>query len=61
MLSASFKLRDYKGNPVYQKVVNKEGNPEKTDTFVTNNQGMVTLPAALATGKYTIEEIKARI
>lgn len=59
MSSASFKLRDYKGNPVYQEVVNKEGNPEKTDTFVTNNQGMVTLPAALATGKYTIEEIKA--
>lgn len=61
--SASFKIKDSKGNYVTQKVGGK-----KYDTFTTNsknqitvlfgNKGEVTLPLQLEAGKYTIEEVK---
>ena len=61
--SASFKIKDSKGNYIIQKVGGK-----KYDTFTTNsknqitvlfgNKGEVTLPLQLEAGKYTIEEIK---
>ena len=62
--SASFKIKDSKGNYIIQKIGGK-----KYDTFTTNsknqitvlfgNKGEVTLPLQLDSGKYTIEEIKA--
>ncbi|WP_455684133.1 SpaA isopeptide-forming pilin-related protein [Thomasclavelia sp.] len=54
--SASFKIKDSKGNYVTQKVAG-----QKYDTFTTNSKnqvGEVTLPLALDAGTYTIEEIK---
>lgn len=61
--SASFKIKDSKGNYVTQKVAGK-----KYDTFTTNSQnqitvlfgdkGEVTLPLQLEAGDYSIEEVK---
>lgn len=61
--SASFKIKDSKGNYVTQKIA-----AQKYDTFTTNSKnqvtvlfghkGEVTLPLALDAGTYTIEEIK---
>nr|WP_288541978.1 SpaA isopeptide-forming pilin-related protein [uncultured Faecalibacillus sp.] len=60
--SASFKIKDSKGNYVIQKV-----SGMKVDTFTTNSdneiipvveKGTVTLPLMLNAGTYTIEEIK---
>ncbi|MCR0205019.1 NlpC/P60 family protein [[Clostridium] innocuum] len=61
--SASFKIKDEKGNYVVQKV-----GGIKIDTFTTNSknqivsvfgkQGEVTLPLKLNSGSYTIEEIR---
>lgn len=60
--SASFKIKDAKGNYVVQKVSGK-----KVDTFTTNSdneivplvdKGTVTLPLMLDAGEYFIEEIK---
>lgn len=61
--SASFKIKDSKGNYVTQKVAG-----QKYDTFTTNsknqitvlfgNKGEVTLPLALDAGNYSIEEIE---
>lgn len=61
--SASFKIKDEKGNYVVQKV-----GGVKIDTFTTNSQnqivsifgkkGEVILPLKLPSGSYTIEEIK---
>ncbi len=61
--SASFKIKDEKGNYVVQKV-----GGIKIDTFTTNSknqivsifgkQGEVILPLKLQSGSYTIEEIK---
>lgn len=61
--SASFKIKDSKGNYVTQKVAGV-----KSDTFTTNSKnevivkdgknGEVTLPLELDAGTYTVEEIK---
>ncbi|MEG0593368.1 MAG: SpaA isopeptide-forming pilin-related protein, partial [Coprobacillus sp.] len=61
--SASFKVKDAKGNYVVQKV-----GGVKIDTFTTNSKnqivtifgkdGEVTMPLKLGAGEYTIEEIK---
>lgn len=61
--SASFKIKDERGNYIVQKV-----GGIKIDTFTTNSknqivsifgkQGEVTLPLKLQSGSYTIEEIK---
>lgn len=61
--SASFKIKDSKGNYVIQKV-----SGMKMDTFTTNsknqivslfgNKGEVTLPLELGAGTYFVEEIK---
>ena len=61
--SASFKIKDSKGNYVVQKIAG-----QKIDTFTTNSKNQITvpfgkpgevmLPLELDAGTYTIEEIK---